>query len=98
MARRCKCSACQTMVTALCLAQYRDGSTHAYLCPECHMAGIRCWYLKDGTFRVSAEQPKDSVPAALYWDEGGYVTGTDLPRTYPSVYQPSGNMGQGEDS
>lgn len=81
--------ACGCGKTTSCIyaAQFRNGSEHLIICNECWTDGKRCFFGPNGLV-VSKEIPPFHKEAALYWDEGGFVTGGEMPVTYPSVEQP----------
>lgn len=85
------CGGCGENVGYAFGAQYCHNEQHKIICPICyHEKQMRCWF--DGkTLTVSVEQPPNSKPAVLYWDEGLWTTGADpetVEITYPSRSQP----------
>lgn len=88
MAMATPCGGCEKTTSWIFAAQFCNGENeHVIICNECWDAGKRCFLGPNGLV-VSNELPPSHKEAALYWDEGGFVTGGDLPITYPSVEQP----------
>ena len=98
MAMSKPCDGCGEVTSYICVAQFRSGteedSIEKIICKSCWDAGKRCWWFENGELVVSENRPPEGKRAALYWDEGGYVTdfvdGTLLP-TYPDIEQPNAN-------
>jgi hypothetical protein len=90
MAMSSPCDGCGNITSYIFAAQYRNGDkAHAIICSGCWDEGKRCWFTSDGDLVVAKDQPDNSRAAALYWDEGGMVTGGDIAVTYPDTYQPT---------
>lgn len=88
MALALPCKGCGKTTSCIFAAQFCNGDEHVIVCIECWDAGKRCFMGPNGLV-VSHEMPPKYKEAALYWDEGGYVTGGNLPITYPSTKQPN---------
>lgn len=90
MAMATPCGGCEKTTSWICAAQYCNGKHHVIICSACYEQGERCWVLPDGSLKVSKEKPEGGRAAALYWDEGGFVTGGEEEVTYPNRTQPEG--------
>lgn len=90
MARSEYCGGCGTLTSFIYAAQFQNGiNERVIICPDCWGIGKRCFIGPTGLL-VATEKPEGFREAALYWDEGGYVTGDNSNSIYPSTEQPNG--------
>jgi hypothetical protein len=89
MAKATPCGHCKQVTSWICAAQFYNGEDeHIIICYDCWRAGKRCFIGPNGLV-VNNKAPSDEYrEAALFYDEGGFVTGGEIPMTYPDMNQP----------
>ena len=88
MALSVPCGGCSLETSCICAAQFYNGREQfVVICKDCWDAGKRCYFGTEGLIVANQPPNEEYREAALYWDEGGYVTGGLLPISYPSQEQ-----------
>jgi uncharacterized protein CbrC (UPF0167 family) len=90
MAQIGKCNGCDKEASYIVVAQFYNGPReHKIICIECWEDGFRCFYSQeDDWLTVSKTKPSEVYnEAKLYYDEGGFVTGGNIPIAYPDMNQ-----------